>query len=375
MGKIYTALGLMSGTSGDGVDVSLISSDGIDQYSEIINKYFKYDQKIYENLHNLRGKILKIEDLQDNKKDIDDLEREITIFHAKVVTKILATIDKKVDFIGFHGQTIYHNSLEKISKQIGDGNLLSQLTKKTVIYDFRQNDIKNSGEGAPLAPVFHKLIVKQKKIKLPVCILNVGGIANVTAIDEYDKNSFISRDLGPGNCLIDEWVRMNTKNKFDNNGETAKKGITNDLIVNQALDNFDNRSNQNTLSFDTKDFSLGFVRGLNLEDGAATLTDFTGRVIRTGLLSFLSGETEKLWKILVCGGGRKNITLIENIKSRISKNLTIQLIDDYDIDGDYVESQAFAYLSIRSYLGLPISFPKTTGCKEPTTGGVQVKNY
>ena len=168
---------------------------------------------------------------------------------------------------------------------------------------------------------------------------------------------------------------MNTKNKFDNNGETAKKGKTNDLIVNQALDNFDNRSNQNALSFDTKDFSLGFVRGLNLEDGAATLTDFTGRVIRTGLLSFLSGETEKLWKILVCGGGRKNKTLIENFKSRISKNLTIQLIDDYDIDGDYVESQAFAYLSIRSYLGLPISFPKTTGCKEPTTGGVLVKNY
>jgi anhydro-N-acetylmuramic acid kinase len=375
MGKIYTALGLMSGTSGDGVDASLINSDGINQYSVTINRYFKYDHKIYENLHNLRGKILKFEDLLNNAEEINNLEKEITLFHAKLVNKILDSIKKKVDFIGFHGQTIYHNSFEKISKQIGDGNLLSQLTKKTVIYNFRQNDIKNGGEGAPLAPVFHRLIVKQKKIELPVCILNIGGIANVTAIGEYDKNSFLSRDLGPGNCLIDEWVRKNTKNQFDNNGEIAKKGKTNDLILNQALDNFDNRPNQNTLSFDTKDFSLGFVRGLNLEDGAATLTDFTGRIIGAGLFSFLSETREKLWKILVCGGGRKNITLLERIKSRTLKNLVIQPIDDYDVDGDYVESQAFAYLAIRSYLGLPISFPKTTGCKEPTTGGVLVKNF
>ena len=375
MGKIYTALGLMSGTSGDGVDASLISSDGIDQYNEIINRYFKYDQKIYENLHNLRGKILKFEDLQKNVNEIKNLEKEITLFHAKVISKILDTTDNKVDFIGFHGQTIYHNSLEKISKQIGDGNLLSQLTKKTVIYNFRQNDIKNGGEGAPLVPIFHRLIVKQKKIGLPVCILNIGGIANVTAIDGYDKYSFLSRDLGPGNCLIDEWVRKNTKSKFDNNGELAKKGRTNDLILKQALDNFDNRPNKNILSFDTKDFSLGFVRGLNLEDGAATLTDFTGRIIREELSNFLSDTIKKQWKILVCGGGRKNLTLVERIKSRLVKNLVIQPIDDYDVDGDYVESQAFAYLAIRSYLDLPISFPKTTGCKEPTTGGVLVKNY
>ena len=211
MGKIYTSLGLMSGTSGDGVDASIISSDGTDGYNEIINEYFKYDQKIYENIHNLRGQILKSEDLQKNTKEIKNLEKEITLFHAKAVAKILESVDKKVDFIGFHGQTIYHNSSEKVSKQIGDGNLLSQLTKKTVVYNFRKNDIKNGGEGAPLAPIFHRLIVKHKKIELPVCILNIGGIANVTSILEYNKNSFLSRDLGPGNCLIDEWIRRKTK--------------------------------------------------------------------------------------------------------------------------------------------------------------------
>ena len=374
MGKIYTALGLMSGTSGDGVDVSIINSDGVDQYSEILNKYFKYDQKIYENLHKLRGRILKSDDLKKNENEINLLEREITLFHAKIVNNTLELTNKNIDIIGFHGQTIYHNPLEKISKQIGDGNLLSQLTKKNVIYNFRQNDINNGGEGAPLAPVFHKLIVKQKKIEPPVCVLNIGGITNVTVIKEYEKNNFLSRDLGPGNCLIDEWIRNNSKNKFDNNGEIANQGKINQLILNQALDNFDNQLNQK-FSFDVKDFSIGFVRGLSLEDGAATLTDLTGRLIGSGILNFLSKMKNELWKVLVCGGGRKNITLVEIIKSNISKNLIIQSIDDFGIDGDYVESQAFAYLAIRSFLRLPISFPSTTGCKEPCTGGELVKNF
>ena len=375
MGKLFTALGLMSGTSGDGVDASIISSDGKDQYIEIYNDYFKYDQKIYEKLHNLRSKIFKLSDLEKNEKEINDLEREITLFHAKIVNIIIELVDEKIDFLGFHGQTIYHNSLEKISKQIGDANLLSQLTKKNVIYNFRQNDIKNGGEGAPLVPIFHKLIAKKKKIKLPVCILNIGGITNVTLINDYDKNSFMSRDLGPGNCLIDEWIRKNTKYKFDKDGKIAKEGKTNDLILNQALDNFDNKLNKDTSSFDIKDFSLGFVRGLSLEDGASTLTDFTGKIIAEELISYLSKTGDNFKKMLVCGGGRKNITLIESIKKIKLKNLVIQNIDDFGINGDYVESQAFAYLAIRSFLKLPISFPSTTGCKEPISGGVMVRNF
>jgi len=375
MGKLYTALGLMSGTSGDGVDVSVIDSDGIDQFNEVTNKYFKYDQKIYENLHYLRDKILKSNDLNINEGKIDDLEREITIFHAKIVNQILKSVDKKIDFIGFHGQTIYHNPSEKISRQLGDGNLLSQLTKKTVIYDFRQNDIENGGEGAPLTPIFHKLIINKKKIELPVCILNIGGISNITAISEHDKNSLKSKDLGPGNCLIDEWIRHKTKNKFDKDGKIAKQGKINKLILNQALDIFDNRSNRNIFSFDIKDFDLNFVRGLSLEDGAATLTDFSSKIISAELYNFLSKTKDKFWKVLLCGGGRKNTTLVERIKNEIAKDLVIQSIDDYGIDGDFVESQAFAYIAIRSFLKLPISFPTTTGCKEPISGGVVSNNF
>ena len=375
MGKIFTALGLMSGTSGDGVDASIISSDGITQYKEILNHYFEYDQNIYEKLHNIKGKIFEQEDLKKNRDEINNLEKEITLFHAKIVNKVLELTDKKIDFIGFHGQTIYHSPTEKISKQIGDGYLLSQLTKKIVIYDFRQNDIKNGGEGAPLVPIFHRKIVEQKKIELPVCILNIGGVTNITAIGNYNKEGFLSKDLGPGNCLIDEWIRKNTKNKFDKDGEVAKKGKTNNLILNQALDNFYNKTNQISSSFDIKDFSLGFVRGLSIEDGTATLTEFTVRIIEAGLLNYCSYSKNKTLRVLICGGGRKNLTLIENIKSRTHKDLIIQLIDDYGIDGDYVESQAFAFIAIRSFLGLPISFPETTGCKAPSKGGVLVKNY
>ena len=375
MSKNYYSLGLMSGTSMDGVDASIIYSDGTSKYKAISNKYFVYNKDFYQDLTSLRDKINSSKDLKRLSNDLKSIEKEITLFHAKVANELIRESNVDIDFIGFHGQTIFHNADEKISRQLGDGKLLSQLTKKTVVYDFRQNDLKNGGHGAPLAPIFHQLIVKQNKIDLPVCILNIGGIANITAIGSYEDKFFKSYDIGPGNCLIDEWIRKKTKNKYDVNGQTAKAGKTSEIILNQALNNFDNRKNKNSLSYDTKDFNLNFVRGLSLEDGTATLTDFTGRIIGTALFSLLSRVRDKLWRVIVCGGGRKNTTLIERIKNRILKNLVIQPIDDYGIDGDFVESQAFAYLAIRSYLGLPISFPYTTGCKEPCTGGIIIKNY
>ncbi len=375
MKKIYCSLGLMSGTSADGVDASIINSDGDKEYEVILNKYFKYNQKTYENIHSLKGKINSSKDLKIFSKEIMSLEKEITLFHANVVDEIIQESKSNVDFIGFHGQTIFHNSKERISKQLGDGKILSQLTKKIIVYNFRENDLNNGGEGAPLAPIFHKLIINQHKISLPVCVLNIGGIANITAIERNDYSNFISRDIGPGNCLIDEWIRKNTKKKYDNNGLIAKKGKTNEIILNQAFDNFNSRKKNNVLSFDTKDFNLNFALGLSLEEGAATLTDFTGRIIGAGLFNLLSRTSDKLWKVLVCGGGRKNTTLMNCIKKKTLKNIDIQLIDDYGIDGDFVESQAFAYLAIRSYLKLPISFPETTGCKKPCIGGEIIKNF
>ena len=393
--EIYRALGLMSGTSMDGVDASIVcSSDGKNYIStENENQYFEYDKDLYQRLTNLRDKITSSKDLEKYRHELKSIEKEITLFHAKVANiMIKATPEWEPDIIGLHGQTIFHNSDEKLSVQLGDGKLLSQLTKKTVIYEFRNNDLKNGGQGAPLTPIFHQHLVRKLSNKSwPVLVLNIGGISNVTSISRFqeltDNNKkddaemkLFAGDIAPGNCLIDEWIRNNSKYKYDRDGLIAKSGKVNKLILNQAIDNFLPKENYQTKSLDVKDFDISFVRGLSLEDGAATLTHLTARLISEGLIHFMlksyAPEINILSKAkcLVCGGGRKNKYLIEILR----KNLNIEelvSIDEYGHDGDFTESEAFAYLAIRSYLGLPISFPNTTGCKEPSTGGVLVKNY
>ena len=357
MSKEYTALGLMSGTSGDGVDASIIQSDGQNKCKLISDKYFEYDRDIYKNIHGLKENINNSKDLKNLSKQITELEKKITLFHAKVVGDLSQT---NIDFLGFHGQTIFHNADEKISKQLGDGKLLSQLTKKTVVYNFRENDLINGGQGAPLTPIFHKLIVNQKKIDLPVTILNIGGIANITTIQKGNK--IFSSDIGPGNCLIDKWVRSNSDKSYDKEGHFAKAGKINKIILDQSLENYYGNDTSKKKSYDIKDFDLSFVRGLSLEDGAATLTEFTAEILSKHKI----GQ-----KIYICGGGRKNSFLLDRIKKKI--NSEIKLIDDLGIDGDFVESQAFAYIAIRSYLRLPISFPNTTGVKKDATGGILIK--
>ena len=172
--------------------------------------------------------------------------------------------------------------------------------------------------------------------------------------------------------MIDNWIRNNSKKKYDLNGDLASIGTINEIILEQGQELFSNRPNSN-FSLDTNDFDVSFARGLSLEDGAATLTNFTSNIISSSINEILKNEKKKKIKILVCGGGRKNKTLIQSIKINLNKNLIVQDIDDYSINGDFIESQAFAYLAIRSILGLPISFPSTTGCKKPTTGGEIIK--
>ena len=225
-----------------------------------------------------------------------------------------------------------------------------------------------------MAPIFHHLISIQNKIKLPVCFLNIGGISNISIInDNKNFSELISRDLGPGNCLIDTWIRKNSNKKFDENGYLASVGLVNEIIFEQAQELYMNRNSKKKLSFDTNDFDVSFVRGLNLEDGAATLTSFTGSIIGRELSLRIKDSKEKIQKIIVCGGGRKNKILLQKIKENLPLNVNLELIDSYKIDGDFIESQAFAYLAIRTLLKLPISFPKTTGCKSPSIGGELIK--
>ena len=374
MEKIYTSLGLMSGTSMDGVDASIIKSNGEDKYETVFDQYFKYDEDLYRELVNIRNKINTSADLEINSIILSELERKITLFHATVCKKVISDYSSNIDLIGFHGQTIFHNANEKISKQLGDANLLSNLLKKKVVYNFRENDLINGGQGAPLTPIFHQLLVNQNQIKLPACILNIGGIANITTISSRDSSDLKSHDIGPGNCLLDEWIRKNSKERFDKNGELAKAGKTDEIILNQAIDNFHNIENNN-LSFDVKDFNLNFVRGLSLEDGLSTLTDFTASLIHQSIVTSINVDKDKELNVLICGGGRKNSFLINSIKNKMPSYVSLCSIDDYRIDGDFIESQAFAYLAIRSLLKKIISFPKTTNVKNSCTGGVLLENY
>ena len=212
-------------------------------------------------------------------------------------------------------------------------------------------------------------------MKFPVCFLNIGGISNVTIVkDNKDYSELISKDIGPGNCLIDKWVRKNSKKKFDENGILASAGKRNEIIFEQAQELYMNRSNKKKLSFDTNDFDISFIRGLSFEDGVTTLTDFTASIIADELSLSIKNSKLIFENILLCGGGRKNKILLKKIKENLPPQINLKLIDDYNIDGDFVESQAFAFLAVRSIQQLPISFPRTTGCKNPCVGGELVEN-
>ena len=379
--KVFTAIGLMSGTSMDGVDLSLIKSDGHNEFTTILDKYFEFDKNLHRKLINYRDQINTINDLEKYTKELQALEREFTLFHLKILNGILTNPKYKIELIGFHGQTVLHNSEKKISKQIGDGKLLSQLTKKIVINNFRINDLKKDGQGAPLTPIFHQLISylinKKNKIETPINIINIGGISNITQVSKFedlDYSNIKALDIGPGNCLIDEWVRKKSNKNFDENGEIARSGKVNDLILNQSIDNF--RIKKYGKSLDIKDFDISFVKGLSLEDGCATLTKFSAYLIANGI-EYINKLNNTFPKInIVCGGGRKNLSLIEDINFFLPyKDINLENIDIYGYNGDFIESQCFGYLAIRSYLNLPISFPSTTGCKEPTIGGIINKNF
>ena len=363
MKKNYSALGFMSGTSGDGVDTSVISSNGKDIINIKYNRFDPYPTSLTKKIHRVKENISEMKDLLKYSTDIEKLELEITDFHADIAIKLSKEID--YELIGFHGHTIYHNIDEKFSKQLGLGVNLSKITNKSVVYNFRQEDIKNGGEGAPLSPIYHlaliKALFKENKVKVPISILNIGGIANITEIDRDFKIS--SRDIGPGNCLIDMWIRKNTEKFFDENGNFAEKGKTDKFIFDQYLDNYFYSKINSKKSLDTNDFDISFAKGLSIENGSATITDLTSE-----LLSKKIGNND----IYVCGGGRKNKFLINSLQNKIDNK--IFSIDELSVDGDFIESQAFAFLAIRSFLGLPISFPSTTNCNKPCLGGVVINN-
>ncbi len=359
MDKTITALGLMSGTSMDGIDASLLRSDGEKNIDLLGNLFIKYDSELKNKLQNFTNNINSITDLNKNLDEFNILERLITIEHSEIVLKICKNLNIKPDIIGFHGQTILHRPEQSYSIQMGNAKLLSQLSKTSVINQFRKNDLKNGGEGAPLTPIYHHNLKKKLNIKEPVIFLNIGGIANCT----FSKSDYFSaRDVGPGNCLMDFYMKKIKNIDFDKDGSLAASGKIDYPLINNILEH-EFYISKKKHSFDIKDFDINFVKGLSIQNAMANLNYFSAKLIYENIKNAIDDN----YIILLCGGGRKNKTLVTNLQNFFPNK--IYLIDKFNIDGDFIESQAFAYLSIRSLYKKNISFPETTKVKNPITGG------
>ena len=354
--KYLNVIGMMSGTSADGIDISLVKTDGKNLISQNKNYFHRFKDSLRSELLNIMKDrlIKKIE----NKSYFDNL---ITQEHYIALRN--SNILNETEIIGFHGQTIHHQPEIGLSIQVGDPTLLSKLTEKKVVFDFRTTDIKNGGQGAPIAPVYHKYILKKNCIKLPACIINLGGISNLTYCD--DKN-IIGFDTGPGNCLIDDYVKIKTNLNFDKNGEFGFKGRPNKKILELlSKDIFFNLKPPKSIdrNFLKKTFDIILKQNIQLYDAISTISFFTIQCI-VNSLKFLPAYPEN---IIITGGGYKNKYLIhllnKSLKSKIYDNV------DLNFDPDFVEAELIAYLSARSIYKLPITFPSTTGVKTNSCGG------
>lgn len=348
--KKYRAIGLMSGTSLDGVDAALISTDGEGFVQQEGFLTFPYAESFRDKIRTCFG--LTPSELS----KAAEAERELTIAHVSAVKELLRQKNltpADIDMIGFHGHTISHAPHDGYTCQIGDGKLLSEMTGIPVVYDIRMADVMAGGQGAPLAPIYHQALAHDQK--KPVVFLNIGGVANVTYVGE--DGDVLAFDTGPGNALLDDWILKHTGKSYDEGGAIAKSGKVNEKILYELLMHpyFLVKPPK---SLDRNAFVNRVCDSLSLEDGAATLAAFTVNSIAKSAEHFpLSAH-----KWIVCGGGRLNKFLMESLQKVIS--VPVVPIEDIGFNGDAIEAEAWAYIAVRNTLGLHISYPTTTGIKK-----------
>jgi len=384
MAEILKVIGLMSGTSLDGIDAALVETDGEGVAVPGPALTVPYDADTRAMLRSALEEAKSVAAGGAVPHAIRDAERRVTEAHADAVHALLKKAGlspRDVALIGFHGQTILHRPKQRWTWQIGDGGLLARLTGIDVVNDFRSADVKAGGEGAPLVPLYHAALLRSASparaalagevpvapsgakggggIELPIAVVNIGGVANVTYVG---GDAILAFDTGPGNAPIDDWAHRHTGKPVDEHGALARRGRVHEDILTKMLDHaFFPRTPPKSL--DRLDFGMEAVAGLSPEDGAATLTAFTAASIARAREHF--PESATTW--VVCGGGRLNPALMDELRKRM--NVRVIPAEDVGWRGDFIEAEAFAYLAVRSVKGLPLSLPKTTGVPQPMTGG------
>lgn len=364
MSKPLTAIGLMSGTSLDGIDVALLVTDGETISSRGPALTIPYDEP-HRNL--LRKAIVDAEILQDRNDRpgvLHHAEKESTLRHRDAIKTFASKFDinlNTVDVIGYHGQTVLHKPAAALTVQLGNGQWLAEALWRPVVYDMRANDVVHGGQGAPLVPVYHRALVSHAE--KPIAVVNIGGVANVTWIGA--DGELMAFDTGPGNALIDDWMKTHTGTARDEGGTLGLVGRVDEATVAQFLGDgfFESKSPK---SLDRNNFAGISLHGLSLADGAATLVAVTARSIALSQKSM--PEIPKQW--IVCGGGRHNRAIMRGLEDLLGNVLAAEAID---LDGDAIEAEAWAFLAVRSLRGLPLTYPGTTGVREPVTGGVLAK--
>ena len=361
MSKIYTSIGLMSGTSLDGIDVALIRTDGEGFVERGPSMTYSYVPDRQALLRQALKDALAITDRTQRPGCLAKVEEELTHWHVGALEKFFETTDynnSMIDVIGFHGQTVLHRPEQKLTVQLGIGQLISDIFLIPVVHDMRATDVAAGGQGAPLVPVYHRALAKNP----PMAFVNIGGVANVTHISA--NGELLAFDTGPGNALINDWVHKHTGQTHDEGGALALSGNISPKHLKVALENFYFQKRP-PKSLDRNSFENFSVEDLSLENGAATLTAFTVHSIARAARWF--HEPVNTW--VICGGGRHNAAIMQGLREILGN---VQSAEGAGYNGDSMEAEAWAYLAVRSLRGLPITFPGTTGVASELTGGILV---
>lgn len=351
----WSIVGTISGTSADGIDMAEIETDG-----RTVARFGAAETAGYRPL--TKQRVLAAAGKKGTHREMwSGIAKDVTADHAAAIGAFLKKHDLQPDAVVFHGQTVWHDPKSGETVQLGDPQALANELNLPVIGDVRLADMAAGGEGAPLVPVYHQALAKTLlgEAREPLCFLNIGGVSNLSFIDGDDLLAF---DIGPGNALLDDWVRRHGAGDYDASGEISARGKVNEERVTEALKH-PFLSEPGPKSLDRYSFSGDLAEGLNLEDGAATLLAFTAEAIAKA--EALLPRMPRLW--LVCGGGRLNPVLMRALADRLIG--TVQSADEFEIDGDALEAQAMAFLGARLMAGLPTTFPETTGVSAPTSGG------